>query len=357
MTDVPSDNSRPSAPRRIREWLDRHALIFYALALTTLLGLAAFAPSMMIVVPAGHVGVLWLRFLGGTVTDRVFGEGTHIISPWNHVTLYDVRLRNDTRVYETVSANSLAFKVEVAVRYRVNPPAAGFIHKLTGPDYTDSLVQPKISSIVYEMVSQYTPEEFYFFDRAKIQPSLLKRAREEFSAAPGRHASVPPDPNSIPQIPLILVEEVLVANITLPPLVSQAVERKIEQQQILQEYEFRVAREKKESERKHVEAEGIHDFQQIVARDITPDYLRLRGVEATQSFANSPYAKTIIIGGRDGLPVILNTGDDAKTPPPEATAAQKPHQPFQPPHTDPPALPLGDGMPGENAPAPTTPKH
>ena len=44
--------------------------------------------------------------------------------------------------------------------------------------------------------------------------------------------------------------------------------------------------------------------------DITPEYLRLRGVEATRAFADSPNAKTIIMGGRDGLPVILNTGDD-----------------------------------------------
>jgi prohibitin 2 len=101
----------------------------------------------------------------------------------------------------------------------------------------------------------------------------------------------------------------------------------------MEEYDFRIRREAKERDRKRIEADGIRDFQEIVAHSITPEYLRLRGVEATRAFANSTNAKTIIIGGRDGLPVILNTGDDAKQSlPPEPASTTGSHHPLPSDH-------------------------
>jgi prohibitin 2 len=145
---------------------------------------------------------------------------------------------------------------------------------------------------------------------------------------------------------MISVEDILVSSITLPPLIRQAIERKVEQQQIMEEYDFRIAREAKERDRKRIEAEGIRDFQEIVAHNITPEYLRLRGVEATRAFANSTNAKTIIIGGRDGLPVILNTGDDTKPSlPPDAAPAAVPSRPLPP---DPLDHSPGDGTIDDN---------
>lgn len=303
--------------RRARLWLRRHSVSLYALALTLVLGLLAVAPQVFIEVPAGHVGVLWLRFFGGTVTDRVFNEGTHMIFPWDKVTMYDVRLRTESRSYEAVSANGMAMTVEVALRFRINPPAAGLVHKLAGDDYAAKLVYPEIASLVYEFVSQHNPESFYSVERSDIQSFLLRRAREQFPAPPDTDPplTLPLSPSATPQqveSTMIRVEDVLVAGVSFPPLVRQAIDRKMEQQQIMQEYDFRIAREAKERDRKRIEAEGIRDFQDIVARNITPEYLRLRGIEATRAFATSNNAKTIIIGGRDGLPVILNTGDDAK---------------------------------------------
>lgn len=298
--------------QRARLWITRHSMSLYALALTVILGLLAIAPSIFIEVQAGHVGVLWLRFFGGTVTNRVLNEGTHMVFPWDKVTMYDVRLRTDSRSYEAVSANGMAMTVDVALRYRINPPAAGLVHKLAGDDYATKLVYPEIASLVYEFVSQHSPESFYSVNRADIQGFLLKRIQEQFPAPPD---NFPMSGGATPQqveAAMIRVEDVLVAGVTFPPLVRLAIDRKMEQQQIMQEYEFRIAREAKERDRKRIEAEGIRDFQDIVARNITPEYLRLRGIEATRAFATSTNAKTIIIGGRDGLPVILNTGDDAK---------------------------------------------
>ncbi len=310
---VAADRTPPH--RRARLWLKRHSVSLYALALTIILGLLAIAPSIFIEVQAGHVGVLWLRFFGGTVTDRVLNEGTHMVFPWDKVTMYDVRLRTESRSYEAVSANGMAITVEVALRYRINPPAAGLVHKLAGDDYAAKLVYPEIASLVYEFVSQHNPESFYSVDRADIQSFLLQHIQEQFPAPPDTFSTLGAATPQQVEATMIRVEDVLVAGVTFPPLVRQAIDRKMEQQQIMQEYDFRIAREAKERTRKRIEAEGIRDFQDIVARNITPEYLRLRGIEATRAFATSNNAKTIIIGGRDGLPVILNTGDDAKPAP------------------------------------------
>ena len=72
--------------------------------------------------------------------------------------------------------------------------------------------------------------------------------------------------------------------------------------------QFILQKERQEAERKRIEAKGISDFQNIVARGISEQLLRWKGIEATEKIAQSPNAKVIIIGaGKDGLPLILDT--------------------------------------------------
>ena len=70
---------------------------------------------------------------------------------------------------------------------------------------------------------------------------------------------------------------------------------------------FVLDRERQEADRKRIEAEGIRDFQSIVSEGINENLLRWKGIEATENLANSPNAKIVIVGGKDGLPLILNT--------------------------------------------------
>src|SRR5258708_39674288 len=116
-----------------------------------------------------------------------------------------------------------------------------------------------------------------------------------------------------------IVYDILVAGIELPAAIVAAINRKTEQFYVAEEYKFRVEREKRESERKKIEAEGIRDFQQIVSQGISESYLRWRGIEATLQLSQSTNAKTVIIGnGKDGLPIILgNRG--APAPPAGST--------------------------------------
>jgi hypothetical protein len=119
---------------------------------------------------------------------------------------------------------------------------------------------------------------------------------------------------------LLNLLDTLVLGIVLPPTVVNAINRKVEQYYLSEEYVFRVARERKESERKKIEAEGISEFQRIVSQGISDSYLRWRGIEATVQLAQSPNSKIVVIGNsRDGMPIILgNVDSPAVTSPPSS---------------------------------------
>ena len=106
---------------------------------------------------------------------------------------------------------------------------------------------------------------------------------------------------------VIDVHDVLIKNIVLPPQIAGAIQNKLEQEQVAEEFTFRLIRERREAERKRIEAEGIRKFQDIISDEITPFLLQWKGIEATLELAKSNNTKVIVIGsGEDGLPIILN---------------------------------------------------
>ncbi len=106
----------------------------------------------------------------------------------------------------------------------------------------------------------------------------------------------------------IEVERILLRRINLPNLVVEAINAKLAAEQEAQRMRFVLEKEKQEAERKRIEAQGIQDFQRIVSQGISEQLLRWKGIEATSHLAQSDNTKIIIVGGKDGLPLILNTG-------------------------------------------------
>lgn len=309
MNDPAATTDKRHARRRTFQlWLERNSVSIYALILVVLLGCVAVAPRLLVTVPAGHVGVIWMRFGGGTVTDYHYEEGIHFVMPWDEIISYDARLHNNARVYDTISSDGLRMKVEIAVRYRINRDSVGFLHKLVGPDYAQVLVYPEIGSHARELIATYTPEQLYTDARSFIQAQILERMVRDLGSSLANQSFGGK---------LVTVEDVLIRSVTLPDSVAEAIERKSEQYHAMLEYDYRIESEKKERERKRIEAEGVREFQDIVSHTITNEYLRLKGIEATMSLATSQNSKTIIIGGKDGLPVILNTEDPGSRMPQE----------------------------------------
>jgi regulator of protease activity HflC (stomatin/prohibitin superfamily) len=290
-----------------------------------LLGVLLY-PFVVVNVPSGHVGVLWLRFRGGTVLDprQLKEEGLRIKAPWNRLFLYDLRLQSTTDTFNAISKDGVSLTATINTRFRLKHDAVPQLHQSIGPDYIATLVRPEIGSRMREVIAAYTAEEVYSTARQEIQDkirghteSMMNRVTME------RKETEDYDAYKVSLANMLNLIDTLVLGIELPQSIVTAINRKIEQYYISEEYTFRVEREKKESERKAIEAQGIRDFQQTVSQGISDSYLRWRGIEATLQLAQSQNSKVVIIGsGKEGLPTILgNMGPPPATPTPPPTGA------------------------------------
>jgi regulator of protease activity HflC (stomatin/prohibitin superfamily) len=320
----PVDGTPPPATTRARwrRFLERHlpSVVIY-LMVATLVAVVLY-PHMVITVPSGDVGVLWKRFGGGTVLDprRLKNEGFNLILPWNQVFLYDLRLQSFTESYNAISSDGVSLTATVNVRFRLQRDAVPVLHQAIGPNYKQVLVQPGIGSLTREVMAQYTAEQVYSTARQEIQDKIHSLAEDRLSEKMMEHEGE--ESYRVSMRDTTILYDILVAGIELPAAIVGAINRKTEQYYIAEEYKFRVEREKRESERKKIEAEGIRDFQQIVSQGISESYLRWRGIEATLQLSQSTNSKVVIIGsGKDGLPIILGNVD---TPAPTSAGSTPP---------------------------------
>jgi len=301
-TQGAASTKKPSLWRRLRAWWERRRFsIQIGLAIFVLLFLY-FWNNIVISVHSGSLAVLWLRFFGGTVLDRTYGEGIHLIFPWDKMYIYDVRVQNLEDDFSVLTVDGLNVEVSVSIRFRPVPETLGVLHKNLGPDYVQKIIAPEIQSVLRVIIGQLHPEEIF-----TTQRDILRTATRE----------------SLLQMSekYIKLDDLLIKKIMLPPKVQDAIESKLRQQQIALEYEYRLLEEEQEAKRKKIEAQGIRDFQDIVSDGISEPLLRWRGIEATLELAKSPNAKIVIIGGpNDGLPLILNTGDALSGVPKSASA-------------------------------------
>jgi regulator of protease activity HflC (stomatin/prohibitin superfamily) len=300
----------PTTPPRWRRFIENYLpMVVIYLMVATLVAIVLY-PHMVVTVPSGYVGVLWKRFGGGTVLDprRLKNEGFNLILPWNQVFLYDLRLQSFTESYNAISSDGVSLTAAVNVRFRLQRDAVPVLHQAIGPNYEKVLVQPGIGSLTREVMAQYTAEQVYSTARQEIQDKIRSLAEDRLSEKMMEHEGE--ESYRVSMRDTVILYDILVAGIELPAAIVGAINRKTEQYYIAEEYKFRVEREKRESERKKIEAEGIRDFQQTVTQGISESYLRWRGIEATLQLSQSTNAKVVVIGsGKDGLPIILGNVD------------------------------------------------
>jgi regulator of protease activity HflC (stomatin/prohibitin superfamily) len=325
------------------------------LAMAILLAGIVLYPYVVVNVPSGYVGVLWKRFRGGTVLDPRYlkDEGMRLILPWDRLFLYDLRLQSRTDTYTAISKDGVNVTAGINIRYRLKHDSVPQLHQSIGENYVQTLVVPEIGNRMREIIADYLAEEVYSTKRQEIQDKIRARAEAMLGEKMmERQESEDSGPYRIPLYAMLNLVDTLILGIELPQSIVTAINRKLEQYYIAQEYTFRVEREVKESERKKIEAEGIREFQQIVSQGISDSYLRWRGIEATLQLSTSPNSKVVIIGGgKDGVPIILGNTDaaapPATAPPQKASASDSWPQSagtFSLPPLPPPAMPPEQAM-------------
>ena len=242
-----------------------------------------------ITIGSGQAGVLYRTFGGGVVTDNPpLGEGFHLVAPWNKVFVYEVRQQEVFEKMNVLSSNGLDIKLDASAWFQPKYEELGKLHQEKGEDYVQRVLLPTIRSAARSVVGRYTPEQLYSSKRDAIQNEIYEETKK------------------IVNDEYIQLNEILVRDVTLPPTIKDAIERKLKQEQESLEYEFRLITADKEAQKVRIEAQGKADANRILSASLNDQILKDKGIDATLKIAQSPNAKVIVIGSGDsGLPIIL----------------------------------------------------
>ncbi len=268
------------------EKLPKIALPFIIIAVVLTILLAKSAIN----IGYGEAGVLFKTFGGGVVVDKPpLGEGFQIIAPWNKVYIYNTKQQEVfEKKMQVLSSNGLEITLDVSVLYQPQINNLGLLHQTKGENYLDIVIVPEIRAVARSVVGRYTPEQLYSTKRDAIQNEIFEETRKKVE----------------PQY--IQLNSVLVRDVTLPPTIKQAIERKLKQEQESLEYEFRLVTASKEAEKVIIDAKGKAESNRILSASLTDKILQDKGIEATVKLAESPNSKVIVIGSGDsGMPIIL----------------------------------------------------
>jgi prohibitin 1 len=238
-------------------------------------------------VPSGHVGVL---VLFGRVTGNVLPEGTHLVNPLLRVYRISVRTQELKEQAPFLSQEGLSVNMDTSLLFHLETAKAPDVFQRLGLDYVSKIVEPTLRSAIRTVTAANNANALYTGERERVARAIEEALKRDLG------------PRGI------VVESILLRDVQLPQLMRQAIEAKQQAEQEALRMEFVLDREKREAERKRIEASGIADFQRIVAQGISQQLLTWKGIEATEKLAASDNAKVVVIGGgRTGLPLILSS--------------------------------------------------
>jgi regulator of protease activity HflC (stomatin/prohibitin superfamily) len=262
-----------------------------------ILMLVGILTACFVQVDAGYVGV---KSLFGKVQNDVLSSGLNFVNPLVNVREMDIKTQNYTMsgihdeglksgddAIRVLTADGLEVTIDLSVLYRIVPDEAPKLIREIGVNYEDKIVRPITRTRIRDNAVYYEAIALYSTKRDEFQSRIFKTIDEDFRKRG------------------LLLENLLVRNITLPGPVKAAIERKIEAEQEAQKMQFVLQKEKQEAERKRVEAQGISDYQRIISESLTDRQLQYEQIKAYKELANSQNAKIIVLP-KQGANILLN---------------------------------------------------
>jgi regulator of protease activity HflC (stomatin/prohibitin superfamily) len=251
--------------------------------------IAAFGLSgCMTIINQGEVGV---RDTMGKMATRPSEPGfKFFLWPFLDITRVQIRTVNLKVRSDLPSREGLTIESEVSILYRVDPESAPKVLARIGPDYENELILPVFRSAVADVTAEFDAKDMHTGKRAEIEAAVQRKMAELLQ---GRG---------------FVIEAVLLKSVRLPPGLSVAIEDRLRAEQDAQRMVFILERERREAERKQIEAAGIRDSQKTISEGLNPQILRYKAIEALRDLAKSPNAKLVITSDR--APLML--GDDGE---------------------------------------------
>ena len=269
------------------------SLLRTAGAIVILIGISI---ACVVQIEPGQVGV---QKLFGKVSGNILESGLNVINPLVQVVMFDIRTENYTMsgvqdegakqgddAIRVLSADGLEVVIDLTVLYRVIPSEAPRLLKEVGTDYRNVLVRPICRTKIRDNAVYYDAVALFSSKRDEFQQRIFSTIESNFKERG------------------LLLEQLLVRNITLPASVKATIESKINAEQEAQKMTFVLQKERQEAERKRVEAQGIADYQKILSTGLSD---RLLQYEMIKAINTSPNAKLIFMTNGKNLPMLVDS--------------------------------------------------
>src|ERR1017187_3980607 len=250
-------------------------------------------------VDGGEVGV---QTLFGKVQARVLGSGLSIVDPLVEIHPFVIKTQNYTMsavhdegdkagddAIRVLTADGLEVVLDLTVLYRVLPDQAPNILREIGEDYKNTIVRPITRTKIRDNAVYYDAVSLYSTKRDVFQTKIFDDIESDFKKRG------------------LFLENILIRNISLPTSVKASIESKINAEQDAQKMKFVLQKEEQEAERKRIEAQGIADYQRIIATNLTDKQLQYEQIKANLALSTSTNAKVIVIGGSGKMPLMIDT--------------------------------------------------
>ena len=257
--------------------------------------------SAVVQINPGEIGI---KILFGNIQNDVLGSGLHFVNPLLEIQKLDVKTQNYTMsgindegvkqgddAIRVLTSDGLEVTIDLTVLYKVVATNAPKLLRETGDDFRDKIVRPITRTKIRDNAVYYQAVDLFGNKRDEFQQRIYKSIEDDFIKRG------------------LMLEQLLVRNITLPNSVKASIESKINAEQDAKKMEFVLLKEKQEAERKRVEAQGIADYQRIINTGLTSQQLQYEQIKAMKELALSSNAKVIVMG-KGNTPIIL----DAKEP-------------------------------------------
>ena len=256
--------------------------------LIAVMGCVVISMSACTTVKSGMGAIEWTPS-NGTLKESI-GEGFHIVSPFSEIYEYNLREQEHQESLDVLANNGLSIILDTSILYKPVASELFLLQTEIGPDYYRILLGPLLRSGARKVVGRYSPEEIYSTKREEVEREIFTEVNRKLQS---RH---------------VQVDGILIRDVHLPKVVQEAIEMKLQQEQRALAMQFVIDKERKEAERKKIEAAGIADYQQLIGKGLTDALLQWKQIEAIEKLAQSPNSKTLVLdAGKGNLPLILDT--------------------------------------------------
>lgn len=286
--------------RIIKGWINKNFIGLLFSVILVSMAVVVLWKRIVIVIPAGSVGVIYRPMFGGVAMDQILNEGLNIVFPLNTVTQYDAQVQMKQIQMEVLTKDQLRSDIKVSFQYQINKFALPMLHKFVGADYLTKIVLPEVTGKTRVMFADVSSQEAFTKQLEKVTGDIAITADKVILEKLG--------PPGLDNIRLLRISAVQLESMEFPAEIQAAIRNKISESQIAEAGVFKVQAAVLEAERKEVEAGGIKKYQDIVNAGLTDAYLKIRGIEATLKLAESNNSKVVIFGSTpNGMPIILNS--------------------------------------------------